>query len=138
MSYFVPRFQRTHTVSFHLRVSIQYVSSQPRLNEPGKLWGHWFLLIFIICCTEMERKRGEGARKESLSSLCPLFFPLHDDGCSQDNWRKVGPAPCFSSGAFFLCRWLYKFKLKHHLCPPLRGDRSLVTLIRMSCLKIGI
>lgn len=75
-----PVHAHTHT---HLhRVSLFHllVSSVRRLGLAWwKLWGHRFLLIFIIFCPETEGRREgrrEQAREETLSSLCPPVFFL--------------------------------------------------------------
>lgn len=111
VSYFVPRHTHAHSVSLFLFIGIQYVSSQPRLNKQWKLWGHWFLLIFIIWCTETERKRegrSEKAREESLSSLRPLFFSLSEDALAR--------CPCQAGGRQEKRKWLL-FTLEPELFP---------------------
>ncbi len=57
-----------YTVSFFICISIQCVSSSPSLNMQQKLWGHWFLLIFIIWRAQAEGEK-EKAREEFLHSL---------------------------------------------------------------------
>lgn len=107
-----PTHTHAHSVSLFLFISIQYVSSQPRLNKQWKLWGHWFLLIFIIWCTETERKRegrSEKAREESLSSLRPLFFfSLSEDALAR--------CPCQAGGRQEKRKWLL-FTLEPELFP---------------------
>lgn len=68
-------YTHTHRVSLFLFISIQRVSS-PTLNTQWKLRGHWFLLIFIMRCTQAERERDRPERR--VSPLSCLLFSLSE------------------------------------------------------------
>lgn len=88
-----------HTHILFLFISIQCV---PLPEYAIKLRGHWFLLNFIIWCTEAERER-EGQRerekaKEGSCSSCCLLFPLSKDA--------VAFCPCQAGRRWEKRKWL--------------------------------
>lgn len=104
VSYISPLHTHTHRVSLFLFISIQRVSS-PTLNTQWKLRGHWFLLIFIMRCTQAEREREE-AREESFSSLLSSFFSLRERCC-----------PCQGGGRRERRKWLpFSLQLEPIVC----------------------
>lgn len=102
-------YTHTHRVSLFLFISIQRVSSPTHppstLNTQWKLRGHWFLLIFIMRCTQAEREREE-AREESFSSLLSSFFSLRERCC-----------PCQGGGRQERRKWLpFSLQLEPIVC----------------------